>query len=109
MDVENQEAPQAETIDRRALLEEQLEAAERGEPIEAKPRDESGRFAKPEPQRASSARRDRAGAHRVSVGRDGVAGVAVDEKDRGRRRRVAPEQRGPIDVDARGDCAVDER
>ena len=32
MDVENQEAPQAETIDRRALLEEQLEAAERGEP-----------------------------------------------------------------------------
>jgi hypothetical protein len=50
MDVENQEAPQAETIDRRALLEEQLEAAERGEPIEVKPRDESGRFAKPEPQ-----------------------------------------------------------
>jgi hypothetical protein len=50
MDVENQEAPQAETIDRRALLEEQLEAAERGEPIEAKTRDESGRFAKPEPQ-----------------------------------------------------------
>jgi hypothetical protein len=50
MDVENQEAPQAETIDRRALLEEQLEAAERGEPIEAKPRDESGRFAKPAPQ-----------------------------------------------------------
>ena len=50
MDVENQEAPQAETIDRRALLEEQLEAAERGEPIEAKPRDESGRFAKPESQ-----------------------------------------------------------
>ena len=42
MDVENQEAPQAETIDRRALLEEQLEAAERGEPIEAKTRDESG-------------------------------------------------------------------
>jgi hypothetical protein len=50
MDVENQEAPQAETIDRRALLEEQLEAAERGEPIEAKTRDESGRFAKSEPQ-----------------------------------------------------------
>ena len=50
MDVENQEAPQAEPIDRRALLEEQLEAAERGEPIEAKTRDESGRFAKPEPQ-----------------------------------------------------------
>ena len=46
MDVENQEAPQAETIDRRALLEEQLEAAERGEPIEVKSRDESGRFAK---------------------------------------------------------------
>ena len=50
MDVENQEAPQAEPIDRRALLEEGLEAAERGEPIEAKPRDESGRFAKPAPQ-----------------------------------------------------------
>ena len=50
MDVENQEAPQAEPIDRRALLEEQLEAAERGEPIEVKTRDESGRFAKPEPQ-----------------------------------------------------------
>ena len=50
MDIENQEAPQAETIDRRAMLEEQLEAAERGEPIEAKTRDESGRFAKPEPQ-----------------------------------------------------------
>ena len=50
MDVENQEAPQAEPIDRRAMLEEQLEAAERGEPIETKTRDESGRFAKPEPQ-----------------------------------------------------------
>ena len=50
MDIENQEAPQAEPIDRRAMLEEQLEAAERGEPIEAKTRDESGRFAKPEPQ-----------------------------------------------------------
>ena len=47
MDVENQEAPQAEPIDRRAMLEEQLEAAERGEPIEARSRDESGRFAKP--------------------------------------------------------------
>jgi hypothetical protein len=47
MDVENQEAPQAEPIDRRALLEEQLEAAERGEPIEARSRDDSGRFAKP--------------------------------------------------------------
>ena len=47
MDVENQEAPQAEPIDRRALLEEQLEAAERGEPIEARSRDEAGRFAKP--------------------------------------------------------------
>ncbi len=47
MDIENQEAPQAETIDRRAMLEEQLEAAERGEPIEARSRDESGRFAKP--------------------------------------------------------------
>lgn len=50
MDIENQEAPQAETIDRRAMLEEQLEAAERGEPIEAKTRDESGRFAKQEAQ-----------------------------------------------------------
>ena len=50
MDIENQEAPQAEPIDRRAMLEEQLEAAERGEPIETKTRDESGRFAKPEPQ-----------------------------------------------------------
>ena len=50
MDVENQEAPQAEPIDRRAMLEEQLEAAERGEPIEAKTRDESGRFAKQEAQ-----------------------------------------------------------
>jgi hypothetical protein len=50
MDVENQEAPQAETIDRRALLEEQLEAAERGEPIEAKTRDESGRFARQDAQ-----------------------------------------------------------
>ena len=50
MDVENQEAPQAETIDRRALLEEQLEAAERGEPIEAKSRDESGRFARQDAQ-----------------------------------------------------------
>ena len=47
MDIENQEAPQAEPIDRRAMLEEQLEAAERGEPIEAKSRDESGRFVKP--------------------------------------------------------------
>ena len=47
MDVENQEAPQAEPIDRRAMLEEQLEAAERGEPIEARSRDEGGRFAKP--------------------------------------------------------------
>ena len=47
MDIENQEAPQAETIDRRAMLEEQLEAAERGEPIEARSRDEGGRFAKP--------------------------------------------------------------
>lgn len=50
MDVENQEAPQAEPIDRRAMLEEQLEAAERGEPIEAKTRDDSGRFAKQEAQ-----------------------------------------------------------
>ncbi len=50
MEIENQEAPQAEPIDRRALLEEGLEAAERGEPIEAKPRDNTGRFAKPEPQ-----------------------------------------------------------
>ena len=50
MDVENQEAPQAEPIDRRAILEEQLEAAERGEPIEARSRDESGRFAKQEAQ-----------------------------------------------------------
>ena len=47
MDVENQEAPQAEVVDRRALIEEQYEAAERGEPIEAKPRDDAGRFAKP--------------------------------------------------------------
>ena len=47
MDVENQEAPQAEPIDRRAMLEEQLEAAERGEPIETRSRDEGGRFAKP--------------------------------------------------------------
>ena len=47
MDIENQEAPQAEPIDRRAMLEEQLEAAERGEPIEARSRDEGGRFAKP--------------------------------------------------------------
>jgi hypothetical protein len=46
MDVENQ-APQAEQIDRRALIEEQYEAAERGEPVEVKSRDESGRFAKP--------------------------------------------------------------
>ena len=48
MDVESQ-APQAEQIDRRALIEEQYEAAERGEPVEVKSRDESGRFAKPEP------------------------------------------------------------
>jgi len=50
MELENQEAPQAEQIDRRALLEEGLEAAERGEPVEGAIRDEAGRFARSEPR-----------------------------------------------------------
>ncbi|MGA1296564.1 MAG: hypothetical protein ACO3X1_14745 [Burkholderiaceae bacterium] len=42
---EMQEGQQPE-VDRRSMLEEGLEAAERGEPIEVKPRDEQGRFAR---------------------------------------------------------------
>ena len=43
--VEQNVAPQAEVNDRRAILEQGLEAAERGEPIEAVSRDGKGRFA----------------------------------------------------------------
>lgn len=42
---ERDDAPQAEVIDRREMLEAGLEAAERGEPIENIGRDEKGRFA----------------------------------------------------------------
>ena len=44
MDAENQVAPQADDT-RRAVLEQGFDAAERGEPIPAATRDESGRFA----------------------------------------------------------------
>jgi len=47
---QNVDTPQVETQDRRAILEQSLEAAERGEPVEVKSRDESGRFAKTERQ-----------------------------------------------------------
>ena len=43
--VERDEAPQTEVVDRRAMLEAGLEAAEKGEPIEAIGRDPKGRFA----------------------------------------------------------------
>ena len=43
--VELNDAPQAEVVDRRAMLEAGLEAAEKGEPIESIARDPSGRFA----------------------------------------------------------------
>jgi hypothetical protein len=45
--VERDEAPQADVTDRRAILEQSLEAAERGEPIEPVSRDGKGRFATP--------------------------------------------------------------
>ena len=43
--VERDDAPQAEVVDRRAMLEAGLEAAEKGEPIESIGRDPQGRFA----------------------------------------------------------------
>jgi hypothetical protein len=43
--VELNDAPQAEVVDRRAMLEAGLEAAEKGEPIESIARDPAGRFA----------------------------------------------------------------
>jgi hypothetical protein len=55
--IERDEAPQAEVVDRRAMLEQGLEAAEKGEPVETVVRDAAGRFAgkrqqetQPEPQ-----------------------------------------------------------
>jgi hypothetical protein len=45
VDIERDDAPQAETIDRREMLEAGLEAAEKGEPIESIARDQQGRFA----------------------------------------------------------------
>ena len=45
--MERDEAPQADVTDRRAILEQSLEAAERGEPIEPVARDGKGRFATP--------------------------------------------------------------
>jgi len=42
--IERDEAPQAEVVDRRAMLEQGLEAAEKGEPIEPVVRDPKGRF-----------------------------------------------------------------
>jgi hypothetical protein len=45
--MERDEAPQADVTDRRAILEQSLEAAERGEPIEPVSRDGNGRFATP--------------------------------------------------------------
>ncbi len=45
--IEREEAPQADVVDRRAILEQSLEAAERGEPIEPVARDGKGRFATP--------------------------------------------------------------
>jgi len=45
--MERDEAPQADVTDRRAILEQSLEAAERGEPIEPVARDNKGRFATP--------------------------------------------------------------
>ena len=45
--MERDEAPQADAVDRRAILEQGLEAAERGEPIEPVARDGKGRFATP--------------------------------------------------------------
>lgn len=44
MDEQNVEAPQADTSDRRAILEQSFEAAEKGEPIDSG-RDDQGRFA----------------------------------------------------------------
>jgi len=45
--MERDETPQADVTDRRAILEQSLEAAERGEPIEPVSRDGNGRFATP--------------------------------------------------------------
>jgi hypothetical protein len=45
VDIERDDAPQAEVIDRREMLEAGLEAAEKGEPIESIARDPAGRFA----------------------------------------------------------------
>jgi hypothetical protein len=45
--MERDEAPQADVTDRRAILEQSLEAAERGEPIEPVSRDGNGRFTTP--------------------------------------------------------------
>ncbi len=42
--MERDDAPQAEVVDRRAMLEQGLEAAEKGEPIEPVVRDPKGRF-----------------------------------------------------------------
>ena len=42
--IDNAEAPQAEVTDRRALIEQSLEAVERGEPAESVTRDNNGRF-----------------------------------------------------------------
>jgi hypothetical protein len=42
--MERDDAPQAEVVDRRAMLEQGLEAAEKGEPVEAAVRDPKGRF-----------------------------------------------------------------
>ena len=42
--IERDDAPQAEVVDRRAMLEQGLEAAEKGEPIEPVVRDPKGRF-----------------------------------------------------------------
>ena len=46
--MERDDAPQAEVVDRRAMLEQGLEAAEKGEPIESVVRDAAGRFTKPQ-------------------------------------------------------------
>jgi len=49
------ETPQVETDDRRAILEQGFDAAEKGEPIPSVARDEAGRFA-PKPQEAAPTR-----------------------------------------------------
>ena len=50
MEDQNVDTPQVETQDRRAILEQSLEAADHGEPVEAKTRDDSERFTKTERQ-----------------------------------------------------------